>query len=612
MHKTKTLKPFEELARDEVVRLDWFGGVQANPRDGNNPLLECFFTPQDTFIDQTGSTIYAPKLGRQYRAGIAVGYLPGLFLGQYFHNIELLAQEKWPESETIVIDFDVPEADSIIETTLPKLDLMRGIVSSNFDPDASNSGLKRLQGTLVKSSKKGKVVGCSEEVVMPEIELIRYYLTNSTHSCKNIFTGAFTEAALPLRVVNRLHESDSPPPGKVRLVYRHGYEANDAPALARILYAPDDLGLMAARRVTNTINRDRINGAVGWIGHPRTYFPFVGKTRMTIEGKRFKTNSGTFIFLAHRIKSCTAPFPFTDLSFCDEIEPGGNPAPPGAPEAFPQAKPSYGPANDIEGLGTSKSNERPKSGSLIIHSELRQREYPSLGDIKIVREKLRDSTFTSSKKIPEYDEHLINASTGSGTSDNSSSSRQSLSDPIAKSRLSADLVTFIEILIALRKKHPAWEIQTLLVGDGFHNEDEWTSYFPMVPCDKRKSIMRIFSFLDEKKEHPRSFICGEVSIKGKYLYLFEAERRLSQKRSDQPYKEELPVLLVWDPGYSQVQASDFSDMINDTVIEKTWPSRITGFRRNCTVHGMGATTIADMSARIAQLILRNIEDASFV
>lgn len=617
MQNTTTLKSFEELAHtDEVVRLDWFGGVEANIPEHDNPLLECFFTPLRKSAYKTDSNNLVPDLERQFRAGIAVGYLPGLFMGQCFRSGKLLHESEWRQkTETIVIDLNVPPPDEVAKVSLPQLGLSSKVVPLRFYQNASKSGFKRLQGELVKSTNPNKKVSVSDEVIISEIELIRYYLTNSSFSCKKIFTSAFKEEELPKKVFNRLHEAESYDPlsRKVRLVYRHGYSQEDAPILARIRFAPNNAGLNAARRVSSSIAADRINNEPHWIGYPRTDFPFTGKTRMTITGKRLATKSGGFIFLAHRIHSCSSPFPFAALSFSDEVEPGGNPAPPDAPEAFSQVEPVYGPANEIPGLGTSKSNERPKSGSLIIHSELQQREYPGLADVIIVREKLRDSTFTSRKKIPEYDEQLVNASTGLGTSGNSSAVSQSISEPIVKSRLPADLETFIEIINGLRTLHPDWKIEALLVGSGELSGNEWTSYFPQVACKKRTSIMRIFSFLDEEKKNRRSFICVEVRIKGKYLYLFEAERRLRQEgptSKDQPYKEELPVLLIWSPGFIQVQPSDFLKMIEQTVIEKTWPARITGFRRDSTVHGMGAT-IADMTARVDQLILRNTEDASF-
>lgn len=618
MQNTTTLKSFEELAHtDEVVRLDWFGGVEANIREHDNPLLECFFTPLKKSAYTPDSNILVPDLERQFRAGISVGYLPGLFMGQCFRSGKLLKESEWlQKTETIVIDLNIPAPDKVAEVSLPQLGLSSKIVPLHFYQDARKGKLKRLQGELVKSSNPNKKVSVSDEVVISEIELIRYYLTNSSFSCKKIFTNAFEEEELPKKVFNRLTDAESYDPvlRKVRLVYRHGYSEDDAPILARIRFAPNNAGLNAARRVSRSIVADRINNEPHWMGYPRTDFPFTGKTRMTITGKRFATKSGGFIFLVYRIHSCSSPFPFEALSFSDEVEPGGNPAPPDAPEAFSQVMPVYGPANEIPDLGVSKSNERPKSGSLIIHSELQKREYPGLDKVIIIREKLRDSTFTSSKKIPEYDEHLVNASTGLGTSGNSSAVSQSISEPIVKSRLPADLETFIEIINGLRARHPDWKIETLRIGSGTVSGGEWASYFPEVACAKRKSIMRIFSYLDEKKKNRRSFMCVEVQIEGKYFYLFEAERRLRPEgptSKDQPYKEELPVLLVWNPGFIQVQSGDFLKMIENTVIEKTWPSYITGFRRDSTIHGMGAFTIADMSARVEQLLLRNTESVSF-
>lgn len=619
MQNITTLKPFEELAHtDEIVRLDWFGGVESNIAEHDNPLLECFFTPLRRSIYKSDSNELVPDIEHQFRSGIAVGYLPGLFIGQCFRSGKLLPQSEWlPSTETIVVDMDIPEPSNDAEIYLPQLGLQTKIVPFHFYPDASKSGVKRLQGKLIKSTNSNKKTLVTEEIIISEIELIRYYLTNSSFSCKKIFTNAFGEEELPKKVFN-IHieeeerkENPDRLTGKLRMVYRHGYTEKDAPILARIRFSPNGIGLKAARRVFSSIVATRINNGTFGMGYPRTNFPFTGKTRMTITGKRYKTNSG-FIFLAHRIHSCSSPFsfPFSSLSFSDEVEPGGNPAPPGSIEAFPNVNPRYGPTNEVQSLGTSQSNERPKSGSLTIHPELCHREYPGLSDITIIREKLRDSTFSSSNKIPEYDEQLINASTGVGTSGSSSSVRQSLSESIEIPQLPTDLKTFVEIINELRTLHQDWKLESLLVGSGTEIEGEWSSYFPKVPCAKRRKMMRIFSYLDDEKFLRRSFMCVQVRINNKYLYLFEAQRRLRTPGPGdqaQTYKEELPVLLVYSLGLIEVKADDFLEMIKQTVIEKTWPSLITGLKRDYTIHGMGAVNIDDMAARIGQLIARNLE-----
>ena len=128
------------------------------------------------------------------------------------------------------------------------------------------------------------------------MELIRFYLINSEHSSKNIFTGAFQKERLLIDVINTIHETPWLEKGMGRFVYRHGYKKTDALSLGRILFEPDGIALRAAQKVHKQITADRINFSNGWIGFPKTHFPFKQKTKLQLYGKRLLTESG-FIFL---------------------------------------------------------------------------------------------------------------------------------------------------------------------------------------------------------------------------------------------------------------------------------------------------------------------------
>lgn len=600
--KQAELKPFEELRHtDQIIRLDGFGGVQTNLYEYDNPLLECFFTP----INQTDKNDFIPQVKNQFRAGFAVGYLPGIFIGQYFRKGKRLPLKDWPNNETITFDIDISSLNSVKESSLLNLDLHSQYLADNLQENGYKNGVKILNGKLIETDNKNKYVNCPETVAINEIELIRYYLTNSSHSCKNIFTGAFADNQLYSRVINNLHEEEDidPVTGFARLVYKHGYKAEDAPALARILFEPNNLGLKAARRVHNKIAADKLNSHSGIFGFPRTYFPFTGPTTLKLSGRRLKTKSG-YVFLAYRIISCSALFPFKNLSFCDEIEPGGSPAPADAPVAFSSNVPvKVGDAHESDILGSSKSKQAPRSDSAQIHIALSQREYPSLATVSLVREKLKDSTHNSAKKSVSFIEGLTDASTGAGTSGESSAARQSLSEPIVKNKLPADLTTFVEIINCLRIVYPQWSIETILINNGAEVDGEWVSYFPEVPCEVRRNIMRQFSFMDEYKTQLKSFMCVQITIDDKYLYLFESERRMSTS-SELSYKDKLPILLVWADGYVEKLPDDFLAMIKQTVKNKTWPNHIEGLNRDYTVHGLGAETSEDMAVRVAQLIFK--------
>ncbi|MDT4332975.1 hypothetical protein RPD76_23945 [Methylomonas sp. MV1] len=616
---TLNLKKFRNLKHsDDLLSLDWFGGISPNSDETDNPLIECFFTPT------TPGTFQRAYIG-QIRAGIAVGYLPSLFLGQFFRNGKHVPLSQWQQSETITFELDTSDLEAVKDATLHDANLadQSKLLASHFSDIRKRSGIKLLNGLLVKSDRESaarfilKNGPTPMSAIIHDMELIRFYFTNSPFSSKQIFNGAFQKEELFVRVFNRIHEhpwfDTSTKSG--RFVYRHGYKQADAPILGRILFEPNGLALKAVQRVFKQITVDRINYSDGWLGFPRTDFPFNGKTRLKLKGRRLKTQDG-FIFLACQMIGCSGPFPFKSLSYSDEICPGGAPPPQDAPVAFPGANTLvHGPANEDpqDQHGESVSDEPPLSNAIKITSELDYREFEGLRAVKLKHEKLRDSTHQSEFKNQEYDDSLVNASTGGGVSGNSSAVGQEFStQQRPQSTVSPDLETFVKIINDLRKIRPTWKIKTICVGNGVEEEGEWFSFFPKVPCKQRKRMMRQFSFMDKDKFIRRKFLCVEINVDKRYLYIFEAQRRLRDTppadEKSSPYKEDLPILLLRGIGYEEVLGDDFIEILKLTVKNETWPdgSDLTHFVKDYTVHGMGAQSVHAVVVRILELIDRNL------
>lgn len=618
------LKPFKKLDHDStLLRLDWFGGITPNLDEPDNPLIDCYFTP---FVGNTSGDQAKKKPTRdirnQIRAGLSVGYLPSLFLGQYFRAGKRVPLSEWPAYETISFVLDTSNPFSVIDTYITELDLKPSfdLVAYKYKNSAENAGIKQLNGLILHTDKittpEARMhLPVEFTVYMHEMELIRFYLTNSEHSCKKLFTGAFQDNRVFIDVFNAIHEKPwfNHETRTGRFVYRHGYKQADALTLGRILFEPDWLALKAAQKVYKQITIDRINYKNNWLGYPRTHFPFHGKTQLLIQGRRLKTKSG-FLFLANRIIGCSASFPFKNLSCCDEIYRGGRPAPDDADVAFKGTRTAYGPAHSDLDIGESVSDQRPDSRASSLIAQIGERNFVDLKNVSLEYVKLRDCTHKSSKKISEYLDHLINASTGGATSGESNSVPQTITERnVTPSTVAPDLENFLKIVSGLKVLKTHWKIYTICIGNGFQgNNGEWYSYFPLESCRKRKSIYRQFSYMDKEKTIRRRFIAVMIEINDKYLYLFEAQRRLKDtppSDNQSPYKENLPILLLYKMGYSQCLNQDFSEVLTRTVIKETWPNQdeITHFVRDHTVHGLGAQSIDEMTSRVLDLITRNTD-----
>lgn len=264
------LKPFKELNHDNtLLRLDWFGGITPNLKEPDNPLIDCYFTP---FVENTsnGQSNNKPtrNIKNQIRAGLSVGYLPSLFLGQYFRSGKRAPLFTWPIYETISFELDTSNPYDVIDRYITDLDLepSSDLVAYKYKNGAEKSGIKQLTGFILHTDKDTTPEARADfpakfTVYIHEMELIRFYLTNSEYSCQKLFTGAFQDHRIFVDVFNAIHEKPwfDHKNRTGRFVYRHGYKKEDALTLGRILFEPDWLALKAAQKVYKQITIDRIN-----------------------------------------------------------------------------------------------------------------------------------------------------------------------------------------------------------------------------------------------------------------------------------------------------------------------------------------------------------------
>jgi hypothetical protein len=181
--------------------------------------------------------------------------------------------------------------------------------------------------------------------------------------------------------------------------------------------------------------------------------------------------------------------------------------------------------------------------------------------------------------------------------------------------LTADLETFIQTIEALQTLRPDWKTQFIPVGDlpWFDFETRaYRGYFPLVNCLVRQSMIFKFSFMNDLRTIRRQVIGVEVQLDGKFVYLFEAQRRVRQSGAStigrNPYVETLPVLLLLRPNWEPVDGpEDFVQMLEDTVSKesKTWPTEIAGFSRDSIDHGKGVDSPEAFAKRVEIVILRN-------
>lgn len=602
---------FEEIAlAGKYYRLEWFGGVYPNWGDTSNPLMECFFTPYDPVSKQR-------LFQEQIRAGIAVGYLPSLCLGQVFNGSDwsprLLRQET-----KITLQLAPQEDGEVTETTLLELShasrfhpVHQRFLVANDELGSSplNAGLKVLHGQVITGQQPVLVL-------IHEFELLRFYYATSTYLAKLIFAGNFGIPGWSERICNMLHEGPTYEfeGGVARFVYRLGFSHADVPVLARLLFEGGRRHALRGVRRAGKMVRTRLINSHGrkTLVHPRTCFPFEGKTTLALMGSQWKTDSG-IVFLAHRILSCSGPFPFKNISFCEEVGPGGQSAGPDAPTAFPGAK-RQPPSVPGGGEKVSVSTEPPSAFGEKHVFDGGGHNFLALQGMQIRREKRKENTHRSGGGFGGVSNSLSNLSTGDVTSGHSSSSPLSIRNNFWRpSAVPAHLDTFLAALEVVAKKRPEWQAQIIPAG-----LESWPdlqrnvmfSLFPVVPCEKRILQDRQFSFMDDGQNERRLLVCASLTVaEGQYVYLMEAQRRHRDTPSAEqsPYKDMMPIALIRAVNYAPIGDELFDVILVETVKKTTWPVNgdVPGIIRDDTRHGQGAKDIEDIAARMITLVQRH-------
>lgn len=584
------LKPLDTLRQyPGRLILDWIGGIFPNLGDPSNPLVECVYTPLERDEDKArqGQYPYRRNLAGQFRIGVGVGYLPTLFTGQVLEKGQRLPPEAWWPSEELSITID-PVTAAPEELTLPALTppLQHRPVITRY-AETLSAGFKRLQGQVTFTSNRASPqAGASPtaprpmSILIPEIELIRFYYASSTHMAKVLFQGKLNRPDWRHVLAN----SGDPPvldptTGHARFVYRHAFSRQDVPTLTRLLFDTSWLPLRGAQRITKSMSASHLSQPTRALaGYPRTYFPFAGPTSLQLIGYRrpllvADDAPQQFIFIVHRILSCSAPFPVKELRCHNETQRGGTPAGPDAPVAFAGRPETAVPLSDDPfSFGVSTSQEPPHARLGTIETLQSTRHLPGFDAINVHYTKEGEN---SHRGAPGGEGRLYSSvSTGDPTHGASGSAALRIKDDTTDSPRSLNgFRGFLAVLESLIQHYPEWHMRTVDVGQGREDPESGIvlSLFPCIRNERRQNSYMQFSFLDREKTFRRQLIGVECQIAGRHVYLLEAESRPVPEGDCHVSLEGLPYALVQARDGRPLSRADYRHLLALTVTYKTWP-----------------------------------------
>jgi hypothetical protein len=284
---------FEGLARRDgaAFRFDWFGNVVTSTQHG---------APQRSV--RMSCSVLRPGLGwikpageDDDQRGVPLAYLPGIRLGDVWQggahkHQSPLVRVAFPElsitDETAkVMPAGAPtSADEASAYVLP-------FTAFNAHRHHTGSWVTRVQ------------VDTSTVLVVPSMELLRFYLGANGLLLERILSGANAEE----RLYSRFYLNPHTYTGKLTL--GEGLGTAVAPTVARIAFEPR--ARMAFYSIVKTGQVALINEKE-W--HPRMGFPFTGTTNLTADGVWIE-GDGVRTFVALKLVRCAYPYPFERLIF---------------------------------------------------------------------------------------------------------------------------------------------------------------------------------------------------------------------------------------------------------------------------------------------------------
>lgn len=473
-------------------RLNWFGGIERDPEVATEYKLQVILTKVKD--DATGDwhTEEAVEQDTLRMVPIGVGQLPLLRMSSLWRDGELVRLRSGIEQ---VFDLDIPPGLPNYFTATDKIGLS-GLIPFR---DHRLMGFGKNTKCIVLSYN-----GDPAGIIIPAIELIRFYYANSTRLSKAIFDGDFIHS--PFSIYDPAYTGLD---GRLAVVCRRqDVSDDDCWTIARILNS--QAAFDGARRVNDSMMRDFANTKQA---NPESAFPFSGKTRVKALCKKVGYPAR---WLVLSLVSCSAPFPYEDLQVMADND--GRRANPETDIPYDNKIP-INRASNAEGEETKplklQSVKEPDKKALPKRLELPDDSFQALRGKKIKKQEKELCNYKAGQLKP-----IVTPEPGTnGTADGTHSA-----DNVGKAELVRtqpdSLPPSYELLVELvgeLNACPGISARLLPLPDG-----------PGLIKAKRTAPpgRRQWAYIDRHKAQIRHFMFVEIHTNRGYFYLVEIERRI--------------------------------------------------------------------------------------
>lgn len=511
--KTYLLDGFPE--DNEFWRIEWFDGIAYNSDVPSEHLIEIALAKIPQYY---GSRIQPQKLFFQTERAITqvgIGYLPYLALGSVWQNrkpakCEILFPEK-------IFEIDV-DTQKFISTS----DWAFGgrIIAREKYPFYAN--WRAVADTKLVAVEYG---GDSYGLLIPPLELFRFYYATSTNLAKAACWGEFQNAYDP-------DDSGEMSDGSYRIHLLEYMDKHDAWTLARYIHSPAMQYQM--EQFHRKIQISQVNsGSLPFnpIKDLECGFPFGGKT--TIRGLAIDvSNSMQPRWLVLRLTGCTKPLPFGDIVAvkdeeyldCQGGESDGN-------EAEGEAvRKIYSQVKEPKQGDVFKSDTEPSRKLKPLEVQMPEDRFDGLKGKKLIKPPpvMIERGNATTIVLPEEQETIDGLGSGDGTWGNSSLRRVRLHNvPVEeqqpqkrKETIPVDLENFMAAMRILRKKHG---FEGAFIGTGLQDVRGDGSIFATFPVSNPLTN-RSLKWPVLGNGELRRLVIARIVANNKTAYAMEIER----------------------------------------------------------------------------------------
>lgn len=488
-------------------RVDWLGAVLPNPNISTEPGFQVVLSPfkENPLASDSKAlaAINATYADQQKVIQLGVGQLPLIDIGSIWLNG--YKQNKFAGKVEFFTDLLINPSTTQVVPALHKVNDFSLIPFSSYRFGKAGAGSQLI---AVSSD------GYPYKILIPAMELIRFYYAVSTHLSHALFTGVFQHNLNAIINVDR--SQYQPDDDRVILGLRQEITDEEGWVIARIRRSKE--AAEGCKRIYDEVLRDGINR--GYV-HPSSCFPFQGKTsiRARVKWLRDSINS-PWHCLVLSLEQCSAPMPYSELTVIRDNDGSQAEDWTDIPESDkqlynrPKAKINQDGSLDLQSQHDTNAGIQPAELSLPTSrfTALIGRKPDKPTKEQCLYRRAGDKTSVS-LVVDEL-------GTGQGGYGEEERTTQRLNivpehqEP-KKTALPASFETFVEA------------VELLNQTEGFTAEIRTTELLEYMPLIKPASKWQ-WSYLDSSRRVRRKVIVADISFGGRYFSLIEFEHRMNR------------------------------------------------------------------------------------